>query len=111
MAVVDFSGTNTEKGDKLIAAVIELRTELRTTLRLFFGFVLVCFPLVVGLQVFLVTQSFRNEAKVDRLNGQVDALRIDNEKLDNRMKQVEQAVEKLDDRMKRVEQAVIKPAP
>lgn len=60
----DFSGTNTEKIDKLVATTIELRT----TLRICFAVVGIGFPLMVGLLVFLVVQSFSTAAKVDRLN-------------------------------------------
>ena len=69
MAVADdFTGTNTERIDKLIVAVVELRT----TVRLLLTLVWVTLPLIVGLQVFLVVQSFRTEAKLDRLIDRVD---------------------------------------
>lgn len=63
----DFTGTNTEKIDKLVASIIELRT----TLRICFGIIGVGFPLMIGLLTFLVVQSFSTAAKVDRLNDQI----------------------------------------
>ncbi|MBX9582622.1 MAG: hypothetical protein K2X87_20130 [Gemmataceae bacterium] len=67
---IDFTGTNTEKTDKLIAAVVEQRT----TLRLFLFAVGLGLPLVVGLQVSVVVESFRTTAKLDRLADRVDRL-------------------------------------
>jgi hypothetical protein len=87
---VDFTGTNTEKIDKLVATIIELRT----TLRLCFGIIGVGFPLMIGLLTFLVVQSFSTGAKVERLNDQVSALKSDYERLNDRSIQIEKAVRK-----------------
>lgn len=59
----DFTGTNSEKIDKLVATIIELRT----TLRICFTIIGIGFPLMVGLLTFLVVQSFSTASKVDRL--------------------------------------------
>lgn len=66
----DFSGRNTEKIDKLIAAVIELRTTVRSCL----GVIAIGLPLIISLLAFLVLQSFATAAKVDRLSERLDRL-------------------------------------
>jgi outer membrane murein-binding lipoprotein Lpp len=70
---IDFTGTNTEETDKLIAAVVELRT----TVRLFLFAVGLGLPLVVGLQVSVVVESFRTTAKLDQLAEQQAATRTE----------------------------------
>ncbi len=66
----DFTGTNTEKIDKLVTTVIELRA----TLRLTFGVIVTVFPLLVGLISFLVLKTFDTSAKLDRLTDQISHL-------------------------------------
>ncbi len=44
----DFTGTNSEKIDKMVATIIELRT----TLRICFAIIGVGFPLMIGLMYF-----------------------------------------------------------
>lgn len=66
----DFAGTNTERIDKVVGAVIELRT----TVRLCLAAVGVGLPLIIGLLTFLVAQSFSTAAKVDRLSDRIDRL-------------------------------------
>jgi hypothetical protein len=68
--VTDFTGTNTEKVDKLIASIIELRT----TVRLCLAAVGIGVPLMIGLLTFLVAQSFSTAAKVDRVGDRIDRL-------------------------------------
>ncbi len=81
----DFSGTNSEKIDKLVQTVIELRT----TLRLCFALIGFGFPLMVSLLAFLVLQSFSTAAKVDRINDQVSNARGDYERLNERVYKLE----------------------
>jgi hypothetical protein len=85
----DFSGTNSEKIDKLVAAIIELRT----TMRLCFAIIGIGFPLIIGLLTFLVVQSFSTSAKVDRLSDrmsdQISAMKSDYEKLSQRIDRLE----------------------
>lgn len=83
--VTDFSGTNTEKIDKLVAAIIELRTTLRICLVV----ISVGFPLMVGLLTFLVAQSFSTAAKVERLTDQITILKADFEKMSDRLSKLE----------------------
>lgn len=64
----DFTGTNTEKIDKVVGAVVELRT----TVRLCLAAVGLGMPLILGLLTFLVVQSFSTSAKVDRLSDRLD---------------------------------------
>ena len=59
----DFIGTNTEKVDKVVDALIELRTTVRLCLATV-GFGV---PLIIAILAFLVLQSFNTAAKVDRL--------------------------------------------
>lgn len=66
----DFTGTTTEKVDKLIGAMVELRT----TGRLCLTAVGLGGPLIIGLLTFLVLQSFSATAKVDRLSDRLDQL-------------------------------------
>ena len=67
---IDFTGTNTDKVDKLIGAMVERRT----TVRLCLAAVGVGMPLAIGLLTFLVTQSFSTAAKVDRVSDRIDRL-------------------------------------
>lgn len=66
----DFVGTNIEKVDRVIGAVVELRT----TVRLCLAAVGLGMPLVIGLLTFLVVQSFSTAAKVDRLGDRLDRI-------------------------------------
>lgn len=66
----DFVGTNTEKVDKVVAAVVELRT----TVRLCLAAVGLGMPLIIGLLTFLAVQSFGTSAKVDRLSDRLDRI-------------------------------------
>lgn len=83
----DFTGTNSEKIDKLVATVIELRT----TLRICFAIIGVGFPLMVGLLSFLVVQSIGTAARLDRLNDQVSIVRGENARLAERLDRLERA--------------------
>jgi hypothetical protein len=67
---IDFAGTNSEKVDKVIGAVVELRT----TIRLCLAAVGLGPPLIIGLLTFLVVQSFSTAAKVDRLSDRLDRI-------------------------------------
>lgn len=66
----DFTGTTTEKVDKVVGALVELRT----TVRLCLGAVGLGLPLIIGLLTFLVAQSFSTAAKVDRLSDRLDRI-------------------------------------
>ena len=66
----DFVGTNTEKVDKVVGAVIELRT----TVRLCLAAVGLGMPLIIGLLTFLVVQSFSTATNVERLGDRIDRL-------------------------------------
>jgi hypothetical protein len=66
----DFSGTNTERIDKVVTVLVEVRT----TVRLCLAAVGVGMPLVIGLLAFLVLQSFSTSAKVDRLSDRLDRM-------------------------------------
>ena len=67
---MDFVGTNTEKIDRVVGAIIELRT----TVRLCLAAVGLGVPLIIGLLTFLVVQSFSTTAKVDRLADRLDRI-------------------------------------
>ena len=64
----DLTGTNTEKVDKLVGAIVEMRT----TVRLCLAAIGIGVPLMIGLLTFLVTQSFSTAAKVDRVGDRID---------------------------------------
>ncbi len=81
----DFLGTNSEKIDKLVQSVIELRT----TLRLCFAVIGFGFPLMVSILVFIVLQLFSASAKVDHLTDQVASLKSDYERLGERLSKLE----------------------
>jgi hypothetical protein len=83
------SGTNTEKIDQLIAAVAPLRTTIRLCLAgvgLLLGLGL---PIVIGLTVFLVTQTFQHSARLERLA--------------ERLGRIEKTLDRLDERLGRIE--------
>lgn len=69
----DFTGANSEKIDKLVATLVELRT----TPRICLGIIGIGFPMMVGLLTFLVVQSFGTSSKIDRLNDQIFVVRVD----------------------------------
>lgn len=81
----DFTGTNTEKIDKLVATIIELRT----TIRICFGIIGVGFPFMIGLLTFLVVQSFSTASKVDRLNDRIATLEASFERMNERLRKLE----------------------
>jgi hypothetical protein len=83
----DFTGTNSEKIDKLIATVIELRT----TLRICFAIIGVGFPLMISLLAFLVLQSFSTSSKVDRLNDRISIIRDNYENINDRLNKLERS--------------------
>ena len=80
----DFVGTNTEKVDKLVGSLIELRT----TVRLCLAAVGLGVPLAVGLLTFLVVQSFGTAAKVDRLGDRIDRVEQKVDQLGERLEQL-----------------------
>jgi hypothetical protein len=82
---IDFTGSNSEKIDKLVGTIIELRT----TMRICFAVVGLGFPLIVGHLTFLVAQSFSTLAKVDRLSDQIAATRNDDLRLAERQDRLE----------------------
>ena len=81
----DFVGTNSDKIDKLVATVIELRA----TLRICFAIIGIGFPLMVSLLVFLVLQSFSNAFKVDRLTDQIIDIKSDYNRINERLNALE----------------------
>lgn len=87
----EFSGTNTERIQKLVATMIDLGV----TLRMCFGLIGVGVPLMLGLLIFLVVQSLSASAKIDRLSDQIAHVRSDYEKLDDRLKKLEQSSPRL----------------
>lgn len=84
----DFTGTNTEKVDKVVGAVVELRTTVRLCLAAV-GFGM---PLVIGLLTFVVVQSFGMSAKIDRLGDRID-------RVEQRMNAVEQRLSAVEQRL------------
>ena len=81
----DFTGTNSEEIDKLVATVIELRTTPRTG----FPILGISFPMMIGLLSHLVVQSFSTSAKVDRMADQIAVLRSDQDRLADRFDRIE----------------------
>ena len=77
----DFTGTNSERIDKLIVTVVELRT----TLRICLAVIGIGFPMIVGLLTFLVVQSFATSAKIDRLTDQIALVTTENARLSVRI--------------------------
>jgi hypothetical protein len=82
---IDLAGTNTEKIEKLVATVIELRT----TVRICLGVIGITFPLLLGPMTFLVVKSFDTSAKLDRLTDQ--------------MTRMEKRVDEINDRVNKLE--------
>lgn len=96
----DYTGTNTEKVDKVVGSVVELRTTVRLCLAAIgFGG-----PFMIGLLTFLVVQSFGTLSKVERLNDRLDRVEQKVDKLEQRAERIEQKVEKLEQRLDRLEQ-------
>ena len=74
---LDLTGTNSERIDKLIVAFVDFRAEVRTMLRVAFWMTTVGIPLLVGLCVWLVTQSFGADARLEQ--NRVQLARVDNQ--------------------------------
>lgn len=109
---IDFTGTNTEKTDKLVTAVVEQRT----TLRLFLLAVGLGLPLLVGLQTSVVVELFRTTSKLDRLADQqadtqaeVRTLRTEVGRLAEQQAATQAEVRTVGERIGRVEQRLPKP--
>lgn len=66
----DITGSNSDKIDKLVATIVELRT----IVRICFGIIGAGFPLMIGLLTFLVVQSFVPSARLDRMADRYDTL-------------------------------------
>ena len=92
----DFSGTNTERIDKLVAAVIEMRT----TLRIFAVATTIFAPMMMGLISFFVVQTFtsaaqiakssdQTSAQIAKVSDQIAAMRSDYVKLAERLDRLE----------------------
>ena len=77
----DFTGSHSDKIDKLVATIVALRP----TVRICFAIIGIGFPLMVGLLTFLVAQSFSTSSKVDRLSDQIAATRKDDTRLAERL--------------------------
>lgn len=69
----DPCGTNPHQIDKLVGTF----DEIRNPLRLCMAALGVGLPVIVGLLIFLVTQSFSMSAKLDRLSDRIDATHAD----------------------------------
>ena len=96
---IDFSGTNTEKIDKLVTAVIELRS----TLRLCFYIMGVSFPLLVMLFAFLVTEVYKCSGKVDRLMDQSARVERDISSINERLTKLDKEVSSVSERLGKLE--------
>ena len=59
---VELSGTDAEKIDKLIVAIVELRTEVQLCM----GIAALALPLMLGSLTFLAVQSINTGLKLDR---------------------------------------------
>lgn len=81
----DFSGTNTEKIDKLVTTVIELRA----TLRFCYYIMGVGLPLVILLVTFLETEVFRTSGKIDRLTDHITSLERQVDGMQTRLERLE----------------------
>src|SRR4051794_16845171 len=101
----DFAGTNTERIDKVVGAVIELRT----TVRLCLAAVGVGMPLALGLLTFLVAESFGATAKAERLGDRIDALEKKVDRLGDRLDTLEKKVDRLGARLDIIEKQTRKP--
>lgn len=79
----DFTGTNTEKIDKLIAAVVEIKATVRVATWLVGLFL----PLLVAVLGFLVLKTFELSVKMERIEGRLD-------RMDDRLGRIERLLEK-----------------
>ena len=84
-APADFTGTNTEKIDKLVGAVIEMRA----LLRLCYYIVGAGFPLLILLLTFLVAKAYEVSAKLDRIGDQLVTVQRDHNELKGRVDRLE----------------------
>jgi hypothetical protein len=79
----EFTGTNTEKIDKLIAAVVELKT----TVRIGTWLVGLSLPFLVALVTVLVAKTFEMSSRLDRVDGRLD-------RMDERLGRIERLLDK-----------------
>ncbi len=89
---IDITGTNTEKIDKLTAALIELRVTGRIIAIVF----AIAFPVLVGVETWLLTQSFSVNGRLERLEERVG-------NIDRRLDQLDKRLDRMDERLTRIE--------
>jgi hypothetical protein len=101
MATV-FSGTAGEKTDQLVTAMVALQTGWRFLL----ATVWVGLPMIGGLMVFLITQTFQHSARLERMEERLGRIEKTLERLDrieDRLGRIEKTLERLDERLGRLE--------
>lgn len=81
----DFTGSNTEKIDKLVTVVIELRAMLK----LCYYIIGAGFPLLILLLSFLVAKAYEASAKLDRLGDHIVYLQRDHSELKSWVEKLE----------------------
>jgi septal ring factor EnvC (AmiA/AmiB activator) len=92
----DFTGTNTDKIDKLITAVVEIRTTLRNII----WALSTVLPLLLMFGAYLVVTANANSTKIERLTDRVESMDRQNEK---RFDAIDKRFEAIDKRFDGVE--------
>ena len=105
----DFSGTNTERIDKLAAAVVDIRAEMRVIKAVF----VIVFPFLVLFCGFLATESYRASSRLDRSGDRLDRIEHTLEKIEGRFDrfeasttQIERATDLTGERTARLEKSL-----
>jgi hypothetical protein len=94
-----FTGTNTEKIDQLITAVVELRT----TVRLCLAAVGLGVPVLLGLTVFLVTKAFDHAARLERLEDRLGRVEKTLTAVEERLGRMEKSLATLEHRLRKLD--------
>ncbi len=87
-----YTGTNTEKIEKVIVDLVEIKT----TLKICAWIAGVSAPFLLGLGAFLVSKVYETSTKIDRLTYRFDAIERRMDSLEKRMAFVEEMLAKID---------------
>jgi hypothetical protein len=104
--MVTFTGTQGEKVDQLITAVVEQRTTLRLVLAAVGMMVLLGFPLLIGLQAFLVSKTFDHAGRLERVEERLGRMDKTLTALEDRMGRIDKTLAAVEDRLGRMEKSL-----
>ena len=107
-AVDDFTGTNTDKIDKLIQAVVGMQATMRTYAIVGYILIPTLVPATFGLTAYLVTQTSDAKQEIAVVNTRLGAIEKRLDKVEDRLDKMDDKLDKLDSRLDNIEQTLAK---